>query len=591
MRLIVGAIVILPAMLATALPAQSTSSAPAPVASPPAATTTAPPSAPPTDPAPVSAAAPASSPAATEAAPLPQPATGPEPSATPADVPPSSPSSTPATASAPQTVPSPQATQPPPETAATEPPPATALAPAANLAIVNGDVVVFLGDELTETVDARRGNRPSFPQLVETFLTVRYPELHRSAPDAPPPVRYISVGWTGDTAARALRRLKRDVLSHKPTVVVICLGMNDAGYLGFVAARLEATRRDLTQIVQECRAAGARVWLMSPPCVEEERGKKARVIRDGQRAVADLEIIRYNETLAKYAVAMGEIAVANPPTGFADWFAESAAARLQVQAYPGEDWLTTDGRAPSFHGTIVGATTLLRAWKAEPIRAIIELDWTEGTARISTHQGQTSTTLVQITDDGKRILTAENLPLPWPLPGDVGGGLQSGWKAAELCQIVFRMPDPPEMGITLVQETDDHGSTAQWTITAAQLQAGFNLATAEPLRSLGGVRDLFNLVSTKNRTRDTIWRRLELSPPEQPELTDGHRQLIDAWKAYVAGYERIIYRYPKTFSARFMLSETTESEHLPTSQPTHPPRVMRSSNNPIPATLPAAAHP
>ena len=567
MRLVFGATVILLAILAatsSALPASSTS---APVAAAASAPTAAPLPAPATSPAPPPGPAPASAPATAAAT-----ASSP--------VPPALPASIPATASAPT----------PPTAAA--PAPSTAPASPGRLALRQGEVVVFLGDELTETPDPRRANRPNFPQLVETFLTVRYPELHRSAQsDGPRPIRYISVGWTGDTAARALWRLERDVLSHKPTVVVVCLGMNDAGYLGFVPGRLEATRRDLTKIVRSCQEAGARVWLMSPPCVEEERGTRTRVLRDGQRAVADLEVIRYNETLAKYAAAMREIAVANPPAGFADWFSESSAARQRGRTYPGEDWLTTDGRTPTFHGTILGAATLLRAWGAEPIQAIIDLDWTEGTARIKGQAGQTSTTLAQITDDERRILAVNDLPLPWPLPGDSGAGLQSRWKVAELCQITLRVSDPPEMGITLVHETDDHGASVQCPITTAELRTGFNLAASDALRSFKGTRDLYNLVATKNRTRDTIWRRLELSAPQEPELTDGHRQLIEAWKAYVAGYERIIYRYPKTFSARFVLTETAESEHLPTSQPTRPPRAMPPSHNPIPATLPAVVNP
>jgi lysophospholipase L1-like esterase len=508
------------------------------------------------------------------AVPVSAPAAVPAPASSPAPLPtsPSPPSTTVAVASAPAVT-----------TASAPAIPATAPSspPAGGLAVRDGDLIVFLGDELSETPEAFRANRPTFPQLVETFLTVRYPAIH---------VRYISVGWTGDTTARALLRLKRDVLDLQPTVVVVCLGMNDPGYLGFIPDRLEQTKKDLSQIVERCRKAGARVWLMSPPCVEEDRGKKARITRDGQRAIADLEVIHYNQTLSKYTAAVREIATA-AAAGFADWFGESSATRALIQPHTGDDFLTIDGRMPSFRGTILGAGVLLRAWGAEPIRATIDLDWVEGSAQITSHLGNTHAVPVQITEDGKRIVNLTDLPLPWPLPGDPSGALRDGWKTSELCQIIFRMPNPPEMGITLLLDTDDQNAGGQCPITAAQLQAGFNLATAEPLRLLRGVRDLYNLMGTKNRTRDTIWRRLQMSAPQQVELTQAHRQLIEAWTAYVAGYERMIAGTPKTFSARFVLSETVESENLPTSQPTRPPRILRPSGSPIPATLPTPVNP
>jgi lysophospholipase L1-like esterase len=462
--------------------------------------------------------------------------------------------------------------------------PTTAPVPtgANGLAVQNGDVVVFLGDELSETPDIRRSNRPTFPQIVETFLTVRYPALH---------ARYVTAGWSGDTAERALLRLNRDVLAHQPKVVVICLGMNDAGYLGFAADRLERFKQALAQIVQKCRQAQTRVWLISPPCVEEDRGKKVRVIRDGLRAVADLEMIHYNETLGRYAAAMKELAAADPPTGFVDWFGESLAARAHPPTYGSDESLTMDGRTPTFRGTTVGAAALLTAWGAQPIRATIELDWNEGTAQVSSHLGRAAAVAVQITEDGRRIVDVGELPLPWPLPGDSGGTLQEGWKATEMCQFIFRMNNPPELGVVLVQETEEQGATGQWPILSAQLQAGFNLATAEPLRSLKGVRELYNLVGTKNRTRDTIWRRLELSPPQERELVDAHQQLINAWKAYVAGYERIIARYPKTFNARFVLTEAVESENLPTSQPTRTLRAASPMDILNPSTTPAPRSP
>lgn len=535
------------AVLSTGALAQTAPAAPTPVT----ATTSAPTVA--TQSAPAAASAPVSSPA-------------------PVASPPSPPATAVATASAPAVVPASA-----PAVGATAPSPPSI----GGLAVRDGDLIVFLGDELSETPEAHRAIRPTFPQMVEAFLTVRYPALR---------VRYISVGWTGDTAARALLRLDRDVLSLHPTVVVICLGMNDPGYLGFVPERLEQTRKDLAEIVERCRRAGARVWLMSPPCVEEDRGKKVRITRDGQRAVADLEVIRYNEILSKYAAVMREIAAA-AGAGFVDWFAESFATRGRIQPYTGDDFLTFDGRMPSFRGTVLGAAVLLRAWGAEPIRATIELDWNEGSAQIASHLGASHAVPVQITEDGRRILNVTDLPLPWPLPGDPGGALRDGWKSTELCQIIFRMPNPPEMGITLLQEADDQNAGGQCPITAAQLEAGFNLATVEPLRSLKAVRDLFNLMGTKNRTQNTIWRRLQLSPPQQRELMKAHEQLIEAWKAYVAGYEQIIAGSPKTFNARFVLSETVESENLPTSQPTRPPRLLRPSASPIPATLPTPVNP
>lgn len=511
---------------------------------------------------------------ATASAPIPTPASAPAasepaPVVNLASAPMTSPVPAPGAVSAPPVAASAQTgTAPPGSLVATTTATASAAAAESALAVRNGDVVVFLGDELCETPEARRANRPGFPQLVETFLTVRYPALH---------IRYISAGWSGDTAGRARLRLERDVLRHQPNVVVVCLGMNDPGYLAFVPARLEQFRRDLTDIVVRCHQAGARVWLMTPPCVEAERGKKVRVTRDGQRAIADLEVIRYNDTLAQYAAATREIASATPPTRVADWFADSFASRARVQVYSGDEFLTVDGRTPTFRGMILGAATLLRAWGAQPIRATIELDWHEGTAQVASHLGKTGIVPVQITEDGRRILHVADLPLPWPLPGDPGGALQDGWESSDLCQISLRVPNPPEMGVTLLHESDDQGTTSQWPITPAQLHAGFNLATAEPIRSLKGVRDLFNLIGTKNRTRDTIWRRLELSAPQERELTAAHQQLIEAWKAYVAGYEQIISRYPKTFTARFVLAETMEIENLPTSQPTRPPRLMRPS--------------
>jgi len=77
--------------------------------------------------------------------------------------------------------------------------------------------VVFLGDSITE--------QHLFSNFVETWLSLRFPKRRLS---------FFNAGWGGDTAPGSLARLDRDVLQLKPSLAVICLGMNDAGYASIV---------------------------------------------------------------------------------------------------------------------------------------------------------------------------------------------------------------------------------------------------------------------------------------------------------------------------------------------------------------------
>lgn len=446
------------------------------------------------------------------------------------------------------------------------------------LVIRSGDVVVFLGDELTETTQPHRSN--DYTTLVETFLTVRYPELR---------VRYVNAGWSGDTVQRALLRLDRDVLVHKPTVVVICLGLNDPEYLPFSAERLDEFKQNLSELIQRCGTAGARTWLMSPPSVDETKAKTARIRRGGKPAVVDLHAIRYNNTLGQYSAAMKDVAAADPPAaGFVDWFNESMAARTQARRQHSTFAFTRDGRLPLAQGHSLAAAALLRAWAARPIRVTIDLDWQKAAAQITTHRSQTRSVPVQITEDGKRVLNLEGLPLPWPMANGRTGSLQPDWQAAAMSRFVFKMTDPPELGIVLTQETEEDISETQVSIPASQLHRGFNLTPTNPLRSLKRMTDLFRLIGTKNYYRHNTWRKLELRPPQGPELAEAQRQLIAAWKTYVTGYEQMIANRPKTFDARLTLAEAVQSERLPTRRPSAKrPATTQPRTRPARTTRPA----
>src|SRR5438874_13349439 len=93
-------------------------------------------------------------------------------------------------------------------------PPTTRLAPAVYRR------TAFLGDSITD------GN--SYPQLVRRAL------LEAGLPD----LVAINAGIGGNTAQQMSERLDRDVLAHRPTLVTLHAGANDAHH-GVAAADYE----------------------------------------------------------------------------------------------------------------------------------------------------------------------------------------------------------------------------------------------------------------------------------------------------------------------------------------------------------------
>lgn len=72
------------------------------------------------------------------------------------------------------------------------------------------------------------------------------------------PVNIINAGIGGTTAARSVKRLKRQVLCHNPDLVTVCFGLNDINdelgtYLGA-----------LRTIFETCAESGAEVIFMTP---------------------------------------------------------------------------------------------------------------------------------------------------------------------------------------------------------------------------------------------------------------------------------------------------------------------------------------
>ncbi|MBI3822405.1 MAG: hypothetical protein HY289_06965 [Planctomycetes bacterium] len=163
-----------------------------------------------------------------------------------------------------------------------------------------GDVVVVMGDSITE--------QRLYSNYLEIWSQTRFPAYN---------LVFRNVGIGGDTSGGGNGRFKRDVLTHKPTVLTVDFGMNDGGYIwpGKLVNKKEITDQDVAVrlatylkgqqgIASQAKTAGIRVAWITPQPVENTPGA---------------ENDKYNATLERFSAGVEDIAKKNGGL-FADQF-------------------------------------------------------------------------------------------------------------------------------------------------------------------------------------------------------------------------------------------------------------------------------
>lgn len=127
-----------------------------------------------------------------------------------------------------------------------------------NQEIKQGERIVFLGDSITAA-----GARPGgYISQVRERIQSAFPGLK---------VEVFGAGIGGHKVPDCQKRLDRDVISKKPTLVFIYIGINDVWHWN----RNKGTPKDvfesgLKDLVQRCNDAGARVVLCTPSVIGEK---------------------------------------------------------------------------------------------------------------------------------------------------------------------------------------------------------------------------------------------------------------------------------------------------------------------------------
>lgn len=112
--------------------------------------------------------------------------------------------------------------------------------------------IVAFGDSVTGLY-YHTGGRSAYGELLGEAIGQIHPQAD---------IAFFNAGRSGHTTANALGRIGQDVLVHEPHLVTVMFGLNDVAKLP-----IEAYRKNLVEIVRQCRKSGAEVILCTPNAV------------------------------------------------------------------------------------------------------------------------------------------------------------------------------------------------------------------------------------------------------------------------------------------------------------------------------------
>jgi len=131
---------------------------------------------------------------------------------------------------------------------------------APTITLKKGDRVVFLGDSIT----AAGAGKTGYITFIGEHLQSKHADLE---------IKLIGAGVSGNKVPDLQKRLDSAVLSKKPTVVVIYIGINDVWHGEKDPSRgtsKEKFEEGLKEIIGKIQATGSRVLLCTPSVIGEK---------------------------------------------------------------------------------------------------------------------------------------------------------------------------------------------------------------------------------------------------------------------------------------------------------------------------------
>lgn len=216
---------------------------------------------------------------------------------------------------------------------------------AADFFFKDGDVVVMIGDSITE--------QHLYSNYVEMWTVTRFPNWK---------LTFRNVGIGGDRSPGGNGRFARDVLLHKPTAMTVDFGMNDGSYRAFEEGTFKPYMDGLQGMADKAKAANIRVaWCTPQPLDNADQGPTA--------------LTGYNQTLEKFSDGVKVIAEKNGGL-FVDQFHPYLAALDGARSKgPKYDRITAgDAVHPGPPGQALMAASILKGLSFPSLVSSAEID-------------------------------------------------------------------------------------------------------------------------------------------------------------------------------------------------------------------------
>ncbi len=221
----------------------------------------------------------------------------------------------------------------------------TASAGAADFFFKDGDVVVMIGDSITE--------QHLYSNFVEMWTVTRFPNWK---------LTFRNVGIGGDRSVGGNSRFARDVLRYKPTAMTVDFGMNDGGYRAFGEDTFRPYMDGLQGMANQAKTANIRTaWVTPQPLDNDEQGPTA--------------LTGYNQTLEKFSDGVKVIAEKNGGL-FVDQFHPYLAALDRARSQGPKYNRITAGDAvhPGAPGQALMAASILKGLSFPSLVSSVEID-------------------------------------------------------------------------------------------------------------------------------------------------------------------------------------------------------------------------